>query len=130
MTGPVAVPVMTPDPSSAWLKKSPQADIVRRTIITDDRKRSAHQGGRPESRGQLRQRLRGFEGTSRRLWMRHGIMRCDAGTWGGRTEFVPPTSIVPPFVLLLGRQAVFTHVVFHCTCILLLKMTRGRRSPS
>ena len=61
--------------------------------------------------------------------MRRGIMRCDAGTWGGRTEFVLPTSIVPPFVLLLGRQAVFTHVVFHCTCILLLKMTRGLRSP-
>ena len=61
--------------------------------------------------------------------MRHGIMRCDAGTWGGRTEFVLPTNIVPPFVLLLGHQAVFTHVVFHCTCILLLKMTWGRRSP-
>ena len=62
--------------------------------------------------------------------MRHGIMRCDAGTWGGRAEFVFPTSIVPPFVLLLGRQAVFTHVVFQCACILLLKMTRGLRSPS
>ena len=61
--------------------------------------------------------------------MRRGIMRCDAGTWGGRTEFVLPTSRVPPFVLLLGRQAVFTHVVFHFTCILLLKMTRGLRSP-
>ena len=45
---------LTPDPSSALLKKSPQADIVRRTIITDDRE-CAHQGGRPESRGQLRQ---------------------------------------------------------------------------
>ena len=43
-------------------------------------------------------RGKAFEGTSRRLWMRHGIMRCDAGTWGGRTEFVFPTSIVPPFV--------------------------------
>ena len=53
--------------------------------------------------------------------MRHGIMRCDAGTWGGRTEFVRPISIMPPFVLLLGRQAVFTHVVFHGTCILLLR---------
>ena len=133
--GPVAVPALTPDPSSAWLKKSPQTDIVRRTIITDDRKRSAHQGGRPESRGQLRQRLRGFEGTSRRLWMRRGIMRCDAGTGatrapgGGRTEFVFPTNIMPPFVLLLGRQAVFTHVVFQCKCILLLKMPRGLRSP-
>ena len=61
--------------------------------------------------------------------MRHGIMRCDAGTWGGRTEFVFPTSIVPPFVLLLGRQAVFTHVVFHFQRILLLKMTRGLRGP-
>ena len=45
---------LTPDPSSALLKTSPQADIVRRTIITDDRE-CAHQGGRPESRGQLRQ---------------------------------------------------------------------------
>ena len=55
--------------------------------------------------------------------------RCDAGTWGGRTEFVRPTSIVPPLLLLLGRQAVFTHVVFHCTGILLFKMTRGLRGP-
>ena len=51
------------------------------------------------------------------LW---NLVRCDAGTWGGRTEFVHPTIIVPPFVLLLGRQAVCTHVVLHCPDILLL----------
>ena len=62
MTGPVAVPVMTPDPSSARLKKSPQADIVRRTIITDDRKRSASRWTPGESRAveAKAQRLRGY----------------------------------------------------------------------
>ena len=30
---------------------------------------------------------------------------------GGRTEVGLPIIIVPPFVLLLGRQAVFTHVI-------------------
>jgi len=68
--------------------------------------------------GALPRRLRGYiEEAVDVAW---NLMRCDAGTWGGRTEFVHPTIIVPPFVLLLGRQAVFTHVVFHLTDIQLL----------
>ena len=62
MTSQVAVLVMTPGPSSARLKKSPQADIVRRTIITDDRKRSASRWTPGESRAveAKAQRLRGY----------------------------------------------------------------------
>jgi len=119
---------LSPDHCTALLRKSPQADIVRRTIITDDR-RQRSSSGRPESRGQVR---RGSEASRvHREGCGCGVelMRCDAGTWGGRTEFGLPANIVPPFVLLLGRQAVFTHVVIHFTCILLLKMTRGLRGP-
>ena len=74
---------LTPDPSSALLEKSPQADIVRRTIITDDRRRCSSRWTPGESRA-VEARLRGFEGTSRRLWMRRGTHEVRRGHMGGK----------------------------------------------
>ena len=75
---------LSPDHCTALLRKSPQADIVRRTIITDDR-RQRSSSGCPESRGQVR---RGSEASRvhREGWMWSGTHEVRQAPWGGRTE--------------------------------------------